>query len=264
MTGDAVKDAAREASTNPIIQRGARLGYAVSGVLHLLIAWIALQVAWSASAKKADQSGALQTLAQNGFGIFVLWVAVVGFALLCLWHVAEAVVGRTSSPDWKDRLKAVGKAVVYAVLAYSALKFASGSGSSSGKQTVDATADLMSHSVGRILVGIVGLVIIVVGGYHVYKGATKRFLRDLRGLPGRWATELGRYGYIAKGIALGVVGLLFVIAAARKQPSKASGLDGALRTLKDQPLGPWLLTAIAVGIAAYGVYSFARARYARV
>src|SRR5450759_4264394 len=42
------------------LQMGARVGYAVSGVLHLLIGWIALQVAWSASPKSADQSGALQ------------------------------------------------------------------------------------------------------------------------------------------------------------------------------------------------------------
>ena len=49
-----------------------------------------------------------------------------------------------------------------------------------------------------------------------------------------------------------------------RRAGAASGLDGALHTLRDQPLGPVLLTAVAVGLAAYGVYSFARARYAKV
>lgn len=68
----------------------------------------------------------------------------------------------------------------------------------------------------------------------------------------------------AKGVALIMVGFLFVLAAARNAPSKPTGLDGALRTLRQAPAGSWLLSLVAIGIAAYGVYSIARARYARV
>jgi Domain of Unknown Function (DUF1206) len=103
-----------------------------------------------------------------------------------------------------------------------------------------------------------------VGAYHVVKGATRKFLQDLTGHPGVLATRAGVVGYIAKGIALAVVGILFMAAAAQNSATKATGLDGALRSLRAQPLGSWLLTAVALGIAAYGVYSFARAKYARV
>ena len=71
-------------------------------------------------------------------------------------------------------------------------------------------------------------------------------------------------GYIVKGIALGVVGVLFVIAAVQHRSKEASGLDGALRTLQDAPAGGAVLTVVALGIGLFGVYSFARARYARV
>jgi type IV secretory pathway VirB2 component (pilin) len=71
-------------------------------------------------------------------------------------------------------------------------------------------------------------------------------------------------GYIAKGIALAVVGALFITAVAQNSSSKATGLDGALRSLRQQAVGPWLLTAVALGIAAYGVYSLARSRHALV
>ena len=80
-----------------------------------------------------------------------------------------------------------------------------------------------------------------IAGYHVYKGWTKKFLEDLREHPGDWAVTAGRIGYIAKGIALVIVGFFFLVAAWQADPDKAQGLDGALKTLKDAPFGPFLL-----------------------
>jgi type IV secretory pathway VirB2 component (pilin) len=115
-----------------------------------------------------------------------------------------------------------------------------------------------------LLVAVIGVVVMGVGAYHVIKGWTKKFLLDLSENPGTVATRAGVVGYIAKGIALAVVGALFITAAAQNSSSKATGLDGALRSLRQQAVGPWLLTAVALGIAAYGVYSLARSRHARV
>jgi hypothetical protein len=111
---------------------------------------------------------------------------------------------------------------------------------------------------------LVGLGVLVVGAYHVYKGWTKKFLEDLQKHPGGWATGAGRVGYIAKGVALAIVGVLVVAAGVHEQPQEASGLDGALKSLLDRPFGTPLLVVMALGIAAYGLYSFARARYAKV
>ena len=47
-------------------------------------------------------------------------------------------------------------------------------------------------------------------------------------------------------------------------PAKASGLDGALKTLGAAPFGKALLILAALGFAAYGLYSFARSRYCRL
>jgi hypothetical protein len=96
------------------------------------------------------------------------------------------------------------------------------------------------------------------------KGWTRKFLQDLRDSPGTLAVRAGMVGYIAKGIALAVVGFLFVVAAVEKSATKATGLDGALRSLRQQSFGPWVLSVVGLGIAAYGVYSLARARHARV
>lgn len=257
-----VKSAASRANDNPALENAARLGYATSGVVHLLIGWLAIQVALEDGQKSADQSGALQSLAENPLGRVALWLAVVGFVGLAIWQVSEAVIGRGKT---SDRVKAGAKAVVYAFLAVSAFTYAKGSsGQSSSQQSVDFTSTLMGQPAGRVLVGAVGVAVIAVGGYHVYKGWTKKFLEDLEGHPGRWAVNAGRFGYIAKGIALAVVGLLFVLAAVNSNADEATGLDGALHKLRDAPFGVALLVVVALGFVSFAIYSFARARHAKV
>jgi len=266
MNSSSLQGAARQAGDHPALEAAARVGYAVSGLLHLLIAWIALQVAWTRSSRSADQSGALQSIAGNTAGRVTLWVAVLGFLGLAVWQVAEAV-GRTGGKDsdvWGDRVKSIAKAVVYLTLSWTSFGFARGGSSSSTQQTSDLTAKLLQQSGGRVLVAIVGLVVIGVGGYHVHKGATKKFLEDLVGHPGALATRAGMVGYCAKGVALAIVGGLFLAAARTGSAAGSTGLDGALHTLRGQPFGAFLLTAVALGLAAYGVYSFARAKCAKV
>ena len=122
----------------------------------------------------------------------------------------------------------------------------------------------MQQPAGQWLVGGVGVAVIAVGGYHVYKGVARTFLEDLEEHPGRIATVLGAVGYPAKGAVLALVGAFFVIAAVRHQSSQADGLDGALKSLRDEPFGPALLTVVAVGLVAFGLYCFARARHQRI
>lgn len=255
-----VTRAAREAGDHPALENLARLGYAVSGLLHLLIAWLGIQLALGTGKGSADQSGALQTLAGTAVGRALLWVAVVGFAGLALWQLVELV----ARGDASDRIKSGAKAVLYLVLSATSFAWARGTGRSSGSQSVDVTATLMKEPFGRILVAVVGLAVVGVGGYHVVKGWRRRFLDDLVGHPGHLAEVAGRIGYVAKGVALMVVGVLFVVAAQRDSARGSTGLDGALRALLRLPYGEILVALVAVGFAAFAAYSFARSRYAKV
>jgi Domain of Unknown Function (DUF1206) len=143
------------------------------------------------------------------------------------------------------------------------LRTVQGRPGSSTAQSSDVTATILQQSGGRIMVALLGVIVIGAGGYHMVKGWTRKFLADLNKHPGKLAVRAGVVGYIAKGVALALVGVVFVIAAVQDSSRKATGLDGALRLLGQQTFGPWLLTAVGAGIAAYGFYSLSCARHAR-
>ena len=81
-----------KATDNSAFEYAARVGFAASGVLHLLVAYIILRIAFG-SGGSADQSGALATLASQTGGAVMLWVTAVGLFALGLWRIAEAIVG---------------------------------------------------------------------------------------------------------------------------------------------------------------------------
>lgn len=256
--------AARDATDHPVVEGAARAGYAANALVHLLIAWLCLQLALGAATKGADQSGALSVLSQSGLGKLTLWACVIGFAGLGLWQLADGFV------PWRevgDRVKAFGKGIAYLFLAFTASQFARGSETSStsgSTRTRTVLSGLLDNTGGRILVVLIGLGVIAIGGYHVYKGVKEKFLEDLEKHPGRWAVLAGRIGYALKGVALAVVGILFVQAAWTTNAAKATGLDGALHEILRQPFGRILVDFVGLGFAAFAVYSAARSRYGRV
>lgn len=251
-------------STHGAWELGARAGYAASGLVHVLIGVLAAQLALGSPGGGADETGAFTAIAGTPFGGVVLWFSVVAFVALAAWQAAAALSGVAGATA--DRVKAGAKAGVY--LALAATAFAVVRGASSGSQTGSTTARLLQSTGGRALVGAVGVGVVVVGIYHVHKGLTKKFLQDLQRLPsgtaGRVARTAGVVGYAAKGVALTVVGVLFVTAAATADPQEATGLDGALQALRDAPAGPVLLLLVAAGLVAFGVYCGVRSRFGRL
>lgn len=244
-----------------------KVGLVSYGVVHLLLAWIALQIAFTGGGGQASQQGAMAKLASTGYGVVLLWVIAIGLVAIAVWQVFLVIWGYSDADHGtriRRRLGAAAKSVLYLFLAYTAASTAvGGGGSSGGSEKESLTAKVLSVPFGRIAVGAVGLGIIAVAGFMIYRGAAKKFTRDLAGSVNPAVIRLGQAGYIAKGIALAIVGVLFVIAAITVDPSKAGGLDEALRTLRGQPFGVVLLVIVALGIACYGLFCFAWARHPR-
>lgn len=254
--------ASRVQNSKPL-EIGARIGFAVNGLLHILIGGIAFGVAFGGGGK-ADQGGALGQLAKNPIGMFTLWLIVVGLAALGIFSILTAIVEKGEA---KDRLKNAGKGIAYLAVGYTALQFAMGGSSDSSESTKSVSAKLLETPGGVVLLVLLGLAVIAIGIYFVVKGARHKFLEDISspgGTVGKGTKALGTVGYVAKGVAIAVVGILFIVAALTTDATKATGLDGALKSLASLPFGVFILTAVAIGLIAFGVYSFVRARYARL
>jgi hypothetical protein len=264
---DAARSSASQLQQSAPFQAAARTGFAVNGLLHIVIGVIALQVAFGGGGS-ADQSGALANIAQEPFGRVVLWVVAVGLWALGAFYLLDgALVRGTDRDDWGRRAKAFGKGVAYVVIGFTAATFASGGSSDSSQQSTSLSAKLLATPGGVALLVVLGLAVLAIGVYLVVKGIRRTFLDDIRRPPGGLghATELvGAIGYVAKGVAIAVVGILFGAAAFTSDASKAKGLDGAVQALAELPFGKVILTAVALGLIAFGVYSFVRARYGRL
>jgi hypothetical protein len=263
--------AAKDIANSRAVEVGARVGLAAYGVTHLLIAWIALQVAFGGGGEQANQKGAFQEIGDNTFGKIMLWIIVLGFVAVALWRLEQAIWGYRYVSDTKKQLRkratSAFKVVVFAALAVLAARTAIGSGGGGNGQQ-QATAGVMGLPGGQWIVGLVGLGIIIAGGSKIFSGWKKKFEEDMD-MPSdqkaRMAVERsGQVGFIAKGISIGTIGILVVIAAIQFDPAKAAGLDAALRSLAQTPLGPWLLVVVALGLAAYGVFCWFDAKYHRV
>jgi hypothetical protein len=266
---------AREVTDHPVLEHLARLGLVAYGVLHVLIGWLALRIAWFVQSRTedADQTGALQTVADTPGGQVLLWVIGLGMLALALWQAGEVLRWWTGLLEPEHRLrvavvctKCAAKAVVYAVLGATSLFFAAGLEYEADERFQALTDDALEIPGGSALVVLVGLGVAAVGLYTLVRGFTGGFMRDvdLDAAPDRWEPlieRIGSVGYVAKGIAFAVSGGLLVYAAAAHDVSTATGLDGAMNAIAAVPAGQWLLTAVATGFAAFGVYALARARY---
>jgi hypothetical protein len=267
----------RNAATGKWMTWVARVGYAAKGVVYLIIGFLAAQLAIGQGGQATDQRGALHTIYDQPLGKFLLIVVAIGLFAFALWSFIQAIYdteGKGSTA--KGIMARIGYAAVgitYAALAFGAYQIATSTGSggnSSSTSTQDATAKLLQLPFGVQLVVIVGLVVLGVAFYLFAKAYNAKFqntlnLATLRAQVKKAVIFLGRLGYGALGVVFTIIGIFMIVAAVQVNPQKAKGLDTALSELLHlQPFGPVLLGIVALGLIAYGVYSFVEARYRRL
>ena len=271
---------AHRAAHSTALRSAARVGLVGYALLHLLVAWLALQLARSAGRTRpddgraaVDQSGAMALLADSPVGPLLMWLLTAGLAGLCLWQAVEVLRHHRTlpapGPGRRDALvhlaKTLGTALVYGSLAVSAARVALGRASDPAADT-RAVRGVLAWPGGQALVVAIGAVVVAIGLYHVRKGLRSDFLDEIdlsTVSPALCAVthRASQAGFVLKGVAFVLVGVVVAWAAATFDPAQATGLDGALRAVAAEPHGGWVLTVVAVGLAAFSVYCLARARH---
>jgi hypothetical protein len=251
----------------------ARIGLVAKGVSFALVGVLALEVALGRGGKSTSREGALATVARHGWGEMLLYALAAGFAAYALWRLAQTVFEREEDDEkrWGKRAGYVARAAIYAGLAYTSVKIASGAAgpASQTARAHETTAKVLSWPAGTWLVAFGGLCILGAGLYNGYRGVTRSFTDkwQARGATeevGRWATRIGVVGLLARCAVFSLMGAFAVKAAIDYEPREAIGLDGALRKLSQQAYGQWLLGLTAAGLVAYAIFCFADARYRKL
>lgn len=260
-------DAAEKASNSRVFVAIARAGFAVSGVLHVLIGIIAIQLAFGES-KDADKGGAMSQLSAQPAGSVLLWVGAAACLALGLWQLSEVVFGYRELEKKKKlgrKLSAAGQGAVFFALAFWFASYAVGNRKESSESSSGTSAKIMEMPGGSVILLLVGAGIAVTGVVFVVRGFMRSFAKVL-GLPAakslrRGILVLGAVGYVAKGVSLALVGILVIVATLQSDPEKSTGLDGALKAVREQPYGVYLLTAVGIGLGCYGLYMIAKSRF---
>lgn len=268
-TVEQASGAAERAADSRPMNWVARAGLTARGVVYLLIGILALLVARGSRAE-VDQKGALAQVLTRPYGGWVVGLLAVGFGAYALWRLSEAAFGVTGEGRKPGaRLQSLARGLIYGFLAFTAVSLLQGSRGAQSTQQQGYAAQVMAHPGGRVVVGLVGLAVALAGAVMVVEGFTLKFMRYFPsgGMPPGvrdGIRSLGRIGTIARGLVFALTGVLIMSAAWTYDAAKASGLDGALKSLRDRPFGALLLGVAAIGLIVFGIYGLAEARYRRV
>jgi hypothetical protein len=248
-----------------------RVGYAAKGVVYLTVGVLAARAAagWG---RVPDTGGALRTVERQPLGDTATTVVGLGLVAYAAWRVVQALLDVDHKGDdlkgLATRAGFLGSGLGYLGLAATALGLTASSRSSSATARL-WTGHALADPAGPWLVGAVGLGVLAAAAWQFYKAYSLRFEKRLRtesmSASGRlWLRRVGRLGLVARGVTFGIIGWFLLRAAFYFNPREARGLDGALRVVRQQDYGPWLLGLVGVGLAAYGVFALLTARYRQV
>lgn len=251
----------------------ARVGYMAKGLVYLVVGGLATRAAVGWGGRATDTRGALRTMGrQQHVGDLLLGLVAVGLAAYVFWRLAQSLLDLDGKGgDLKGilvRIGYLGSGLTYAGLAVTAAGMALGGGDGgSGDNVRTWTGHALADPDRWWVVAAVGAGVLVAGLYQLYKAYSAKFMKRLRlTAPNRreWVLRVGRVGLVARGVTFGVIGWFLIRAGLHVNAGEARGLAGALRYLRAQDYGPWMLGGVGLGLIAYGLFSIVEGRYRQI
>ena len=263
----------RRARHSTALEWCVRAGLVAYGTLHLLLAWVALSLVLGHDAGpsgngsgSATGQGALAQLAADTLGRVLLAAMAILFGGLAVWQLIAGLVGYRKDEGWKRHAMRFGagcRVIAYAYFAVAAARFAAEGTQTSRESPSSTTGKLLDAPAGAFLVVAGGVVTASIGiGLAVF-GLRKGFVDQLDSRARTSARRspivvLGQLGYVVKGLAFVVIGLLLTLAAVTRDPGKTGGLDESLYELLGHAIGSIAVVVVGLGIGCFGLYLFAR------
>jgi hypothetical protein len=250
----------------------ARAGYGARGLVHLMVGALAIMAAHEVRETAVGVQGAFEEFA--GWPLGKVWLGLLALALwgFVLWRCAQAFLdadrqGR-SRTALANRFGQGVSAAVYATLALSCAGVAAGieEAGENPEVTRQQIAWVLSLPLGEIVLSSFGALVLAAGALNAQHGVFGRFRPHLTGGDDLhlWTVPLARTGYFVRGLVFLALGFFFVEAALDLGPTEAATIQGALDVVEQQPFGSLMLSALGVGLIAFGLFGFVEARYRRI
>jgi hypothetical protein len=249
----------------------ARGGIVAAGMIYLLIGGLALAGAFNPAQHPSGSRGAMSHLARAPLGDALLALLALGLAAYVLWQLIQAIGDAESHGHGQLkrlalRIQHLWDAAVHCLLVgmagWQLLGYSHGGAHGHTQQHLTATA--MHLPGGRWLVAGIGggIVAFAVAEWIMACRPEHDTQMDLSRTPWRRPIlALLVLGHAARGALFGLIGAFLIRAAWNYDALDVTGIAGALQSMRQQPWGAWLLGSVAVGLIAFGLAQFAKARY---
>ena len=246
------------------------IGLAAKGLVYSIIGALTAMAAFDMGGGTTGKSGVINFLQQQPFGKFILYFLSAGVLCYALWRLYCAIADPKSKGDDKTgTTKRIGyffSGLIYGAFSISIFSSAmrGGSGSGNKQYVVD---QLLDKSYGPFLIGLVGLIIIGVGLYQIYKGYSNKYLEDLNPGYGQHESVIkkaGKFGFMARGVIFGIIGYFVLRAAVTDNSEMIRSTRGAFQFLQQQSYGTLLMGVVAIGLLAYGIFMMYVSKDSRV
>jgi len=247
-----------------------RAGYAAKGIVFVVIGALAAGAASGTGGKTTDSRGALDTIGDGPMGTIALVAIGVGLLGYMAWRLVAAATDAEGQGDEPTKLAVraaqAGRGIVYGMLGVQALR---GIGSEVGTQDGAArhwTARLLDMPFGPTLVIGTGIGVLGYAAYQLYRAFSDKAKRhldlvEMGPTQATWIVRLGRFGIAARAVVFAMIGVFLVRAGMHEDSGEAGGIAQSLRALGATSHGRIVLSLVAFGLIAYGIYQLATARY---
>mgnify|MGYP003650824894 CR=1 FL=1 len=244
----------------------ARLGFAAKGTIYVVLGLLALAFAVGFTAEAEDLRGTVETISEQVFGRIVLLGLAFGLVNYGLWNAVQSGWDpervSTDKVGWGLRVLFGFSALLNFFLAAktASVGFGWGWGGESGDAAVQSwTARVLGWPGGRWLVILAAVIAAGVAISLVVRLVRGKFMdvfseEEMERAENLLVKTAARAGFAARTIVALLVAWFLWRAGITADPDEAGGMSKALATLLQQPFGPWLLGATAIGLMAQGLF----------
>ena len=257
------------------IERIAQAGLVAKGIVYILLGILAFMAAFEMGGQSnsdVDRNGVFGVVMDMPAGTWLLGLIAAGLICYSIWRGIQTFRpnhdgGKETKPG--KRILYFLSGLAYLGVAFTAIRMILHMRTSNGDKNQEFASQVLQQSYGQWLLGAAALILAGIGLYQIYYGLSEKYRKHVNRMSTNTQVSSlllrsGKVGYIARGVVWLIIAYLLLKAALHANSSEAGDTAKAFQFIENSTAGSLLLGALGLGVIAYGVFNFVRARYERL